>query len=260
MLFGLWRSHMARGSLQAARAIAVQLQAIAERLDDPVLLLGARSALSLVLYHLCELPEALAHAKTAIAIYDAMPAPAQASPIFNMGQHPALACYLCMSFILVLTGAADQALVCQRRAAFEIARRPGIPFQIATAAGWSVMLACLRRDSESALESADKVLALAREHVFPHWEFIGHFHRGILLVERGEHEEGLALAHAGIGAVDKLGFGNIRVRFHALIAEACRMAGQAAECEAALRQAFASFDRSGEQWWKPRTRPPSRES
>jgi predicted ATPase len=155
-----------------------------------------------------------------------------------------------MSFILVLTGAPDRALTWQKRGV-EIAQRTGIPFQIATATGWSLMLAFMRRDGDAALSAADKVLALAHEHVFPHWEFIGHFHRGILLVERGEHEEGLALARAGVGAVDKLGFGNIRVRFHALIADACRIANRPEEGLSSLRQAFASFDQSGEQWWEP---------
>jgi class 3 adenylate cyclase/tetratricopeptide (TPR) repeat protein len=250
VLFGLWRSHMARGSLQAARDIAMQLMGIADRIGDPALLLGAHSALGLVLYHRCDLRQALVHAEKGVLIHGALPAQAKASSIFNMGQHPGLACQLCMSFILVLTGAADRALACQRRGV-EIAQQTGIPFQIATAAGWSLMLACLRRDSEAALESAEKVLALSREHVFPHWEFIGHFHRGILLVERGEHEEGLRLARAGIGAIDKLGFGNIRVRFHALIAEACGIAGQIEEGLTSLRQAFSSLEQSGEQWWKP---------
>jgi class 3 adenylate cyclase len=249
-LLGLCRIHIVRGSLPPAREIAEQLVGIAGRLGDPALRLAANTMLSLVLYHLCELPKAMALAEKGITEFDALPPQSRLAPIFNLGQHPAVACCFCASFIATLWGDLDAALAHRARGA-AFAESTGMSFQIANAEGWSMMLAILRRDGDSALDCADRLLALAHEQVFPQWEFAGNFHRGVLLVEIGRHAEGLALARAGIAAGDSLGSQNTRVRVRALFAQACGVAGRVEEGLEWLAEAYSSQNQFGEQWWEP---------
>jgi class 3 adenylate cyclase/tetratricopeptide (TPR) repeat protein len=250
VLFGLWRTYMSRGLLEPARQSAEQMQDMAERLGDRALIVGAKCALSLALFHLCDLAKSLSLAGSAVAMYDALLPKERESPIFNLGQHPALASYLCMSFILLLTGSAERALRYERLAA-DFARSTGMPFQIANAAGWSLLLASLRRDGEAALENADKVLALAKEHGFPQWQYLGTFQRAVVLIEQGAHEVGLAQARESLTTIEKIGYGIAKMRCHALVAEAEAQLGHLPEGLAALRLAFASLGQSGETWWEP---------
>jgi class 3 adenylate cyclase/predicted ATPase len=250
VLFGLWRTRMSRGWLVPARDSAEQMQEMAERLGDRAFIVGARCALSLALFHLCDLQRSLSLAASAVAIYDSLPPNERESPIFNLGQHPALASYLCMSFITLLTGAAEQSVRYERRG-LDFARATGMPFQIANATGWGLLLASLRRDSEAALENADRVLTLAKEHGFPQWQLLGGFQRGLVLVEQGAHAEGLALARESFVVIEKIDYGIARVRCCAQLAQAEARAGHVREGLAALRSAFASLDQSGERWWEP---------
>ena len=253
VLFGLWRTHIVRGSLPQARDTAEQLMGIAGRLGDKALLVSARAALSLVLYHFCDLKRALELAQASIDVYAAMAAQERLSPTLRIGQHPVLGSYLCKAFILLVTGAPEQSLACQRQAA-QFAEATGMPFQIVSAAGWSLFLGILRRDADTTLESAEAVLALAREHGFPFWEFHASYCRGILLVGKGRFEEGLALARAGVADIDRLNAGLSRVRLHAMTAQALGKAGEPGQGLILLRQAHSFIAGSGEQWWAPELR------
>jgi predicted ATPase len=50
----------------------------------------------------------------------------------------------------------------------------------------------LRGDSQTALEEAEKLIALSNEHGFPFFAQVGSLHRGGALADRGQLEEGIA--------------------------------------------------------------------
>ena len=64
---------------------------MADRIQDPALELAATTMFSLVVYHMGELPEAMALARKGIAMFDALPPSARQSPLFTLGQHPTVA-------------------------------------------------------------------------------------------------------------------------------------------------------------------------
>ena len=70
MLLGLWYVLSARAELQTARELGEQLLSLAQRAQDPALLLEAHHALGQTLFFLGEFAPARAHLEQGIALYD----------------------------------------------------------------------------------------------------------------------------------------------------------------------------------------------
>ena len=70
MLFGLWGFYEVRGDLQTARELAEQLLALADREQDPALLLQGHRALGDTLVWLGQFVLARTHLEQGIALYN----------------------------------------------------------------------------------------------------------------------------------------------------------------------------------------------
>jgi class 3 adenylate cyclase/tetratricopeptide (TPR) repeat protein len=107
----------------------------------------------------------------------------------------------------------------------------------------------IRRNPREALQHATQSLELAREQRFATWIGISQMIRGEALVSNGEHEEGLKeiasgmKAHSAMGAAAYEPFG-ISLYAKGLIAE-----GRLDEALAALAQALAISERTGERFY-----------
>jgi class 3 adenylate cyclase/tetratricopeptide (TPR) repeat protein len=89
VLHGLWRFYMVRAELQTTRELAEQLFTLAQRVQDPALLLEAHRVLGLTMYWLGEMAPAREHLEQGTALYD----PQQhRSHAFVYGQDPGVAC------------------------------------------------------------------------------------------------------------------------------------------------------------------------
>ena len=89
VLWGLWWFYEVRAELQTARELGEQLLSLAQRQQDPALLLEAHRALGQTLFWLGELAPARAHLEQGIALYD----PQQhRSLAFHYGQDPGVGC------------------------------------------------------------------------------------------------------------------------------------------------------------------------
>src|SRR5262249_55224985 len=106
-LWGLWIFYLGRAELQTAREVAERPLSLAQRQQDPALLLEAYRTLGVTVFWLGELPSARAHLEQSIALYDLHQ---HRSHAFLYGHDPAVHCLSYMPLALWLLGYPDQAL------------------------------------------------------------------------------------------------------------------------------------------------------
>src|SRR5439155_25684863 len=105
-LWGLFYLHMLWGELQRAREVGEELLGVAQRLQDPELLVVAHRALGNSLIWRGELGLAHAHEQHALALYDPQQMRDHA---IRYGQDPGVACRVFGDMTLWLLGYPDQA-------------------------------------------------------------------------------------------------------------------------------------------------------
>ncbi|HEV8718487.1 MAG TPA: AAA family ATPase, partial [Candidatus Binatia bacterium] len=243
VLRGLQVFYFMRAEHKTACELAEQLLTLAQRVQDPVLLLGAHFALGETLYFLGEVASAWEHLEEGLALYD----PQQSRSVVWAGSHPAVQCLSFGASALWLLGYPDQALK-RNREALTLAQELSHPFSLAMALVWAALLHQHRREGQLAQEKAEAVIALASEQEFPLWLAAGTLFRGLALAEQGQEEEGIAQLRQGAGQAT--GAQVFRPLYLALLAKAYGKVGQVEEGLTVLAEALAVVDKTGERVWE----------
>jgi predicted ATPase len=246
-LWGLFLFHTARGEIRKGLELGEQLLGLAERAQDPALLLQAHHALGPAYAYLGDWPTARTHLEQAIAHYDPRQHHTQA---FLYGGHDPGAC--CLGFAakaLWMLGYPDQALR-RGREALVLARELGHPTSLAQAQLLVTVLHQFRRDMSQTLELAEVLQGLAAEQGLLFYLAGGSVLRGWALVERGRIEEGMAQIRLGF---DKGGTTRSHYRAYslALLAEAHGKGGNFTEGLAVLAEALAVVEETGMHIYAP---------
>lgn len=249
-LMGLWRFFGAQGRMREAREVAEQMHSIASTSAHPASLLGARMALGMTLFHLWELPRARDLVQAGVDQYRNAPPDDREIEMFSLGQHPGMACAMCLAFITLLTGDHRASREWQT-AAVAIARRLDSPFQLTSMLGWSAVISELRGDEVDFRADAQAAALLAEQHRFPVWVAVMRVYRGLIEVRDGAVADGLASIAGGLGQMDELRIGLMRPRCLLVLARANLLAGRAGDALDALRLAEADFATGAESWWEP---------
>src|SRR5207249_11952479 len=136
-----------RAELQMGREVGEQLHSLAQRVQDPALLVEAYRSLGATFFHLGELTPARAHLEQGIALYD----PQQhRSHAFLYGQDPGVAGLSYTAGVLWYLGYPDQALKRSHEAltlARELSHSFSLAYALDLAAAW---LHQLRREGHAA--------------------------------------------------------------------------------------------------------------
>jgi predicted ATPase len=243
-LCGLHRFYLLRAELQPARELGAQLLSLAQRGQDPALLLEAHRTLGQTCFWLGEFPLAQVHIEQGMAIYDPKRRHFHA---FLYGRGPGVDCYSYAAVVLWFLGYPDQALK-RKNEVLTLARELSHPFSLASAFGFAGFLHTLRREGQASQEQAEATMALASEQGFAHWLAHGMIFRGWALAEQGE--EGTAQIRQGIDAWRDAGDELARPYCLALLAEACAKSGQAEEGLSALAEALAAVHKTGERFYE----------
>src|SRR5262245_40826955 len=167
---------------------------LAQRAQDPGLLLQAHYALGRAHAFVGDWPTARTHLEQAIAQYDRRQHGAHA---FLYGGHDPGAC--CLGFLaqaLWMLGNPEQALQ-KGREALALARELGHPTSVAQAQLLVAVLHQFRREVSETLELAEALHRLAADQGLLFYVAGGLVLRGWALVERGRVEEGMALIRQG---------------------------------------------------------------
>src|SRR5215510_7140170 len=129
VLFGLWRSCLARPQLHTARELGETLLHLAQQAHDPALAVIAHYALGVTWLWLGAVPAARTHLKEGIARYT----PDQRrAPVFRMGQDPGVGCQAHAAMTLWLLGHPEEALT-HIHEALALAHALSHPFSLAFA-------------------------------------------------------------------------------------------------------------------------------
>jgi predicted ATPase len=240
-LMGIGTFYMASGKLQTARELREQLLSLAQRQQEPTLLLHAHLALGAILLWLGELAQARMHLEQGIRLYDQNPS----HSLSFAGDDPGVSGRRLVALALWLLGYPDQALR-RNREALTLAQELFQPFSLAFVLSQAALLHQLRREEQAAQEQAEAVLSLAREQGFSRWEAWGIVMGGWALAAQGQRAEGIVQIRQGLAAWQATGQELGRVSLLALLAETYGKAGQAEAGLMVIAEALALIDKIGE--------------
>ncbi len=246
VLYGLWRFYQNRAELQKTRALGEQLFSLAQRVQDPALLLEAHRVMGQTMFWLGEMAPARAHFEQGMALYDPEK---HRSHAFVYGQDPGMACRSFPAKPIWVLGYPDQALQSIHQA-LTLSQEFTHPFSLAFALTMAAVVHQFRREAQTVQQRAEAVIAVSTEQGFPHWLAYNTILRGWALTAQGGGAEGIAQMRQGLAAYRATGAEIHRPYFLALLAEAYGEVGQPEEGLTVLVEALAIVDNTGERNWE----------
>jgi len=193
--WGMWFHYLPRAKYRKALELAEkQLLGLAQREEDPTLLLLAHHAMGMTLFYLGEFVAARVHLEEVLTRYN----PEQHHPLallYGMGDIK-VNTLVHYAWALWILGFADLG----KEHAGELlswARELSHPFSLGWALGGSSHLYWGRGEVQAVSECAEEGIAHSTEQGFPHWLAQGTLQRGWVLAQEGHLEEGFALMHQG---------------------------------------------------------------
>jgi tetratricopeptide (TPR) repeat protein len=237
VLEGLSLFYMVRTEYKTTHKLRSQCLTLAQRLQDPVLLLRAHQELGGCLFMLGEFVPALEHFDRAIALHD----PKQHGLLTfrkvysqSLGAHAQLA-----------LGYADQAQE-RKHEALILGRELPSPFERAYTLFHTALFHLYRREAPIARELSEEAIALATElglSMILAWVTIT---RGWALAEQGGAEEGLTEMRQGLAALRATGAELSRPTWLGAMAKACGEMGRVEEGLSLLAEALEVVHKTGE--------------
>jgi predicted ATPase len=219
---------------------------LAQKEQDPALLIEAYRAMGSTLFHLGEFTSARAHLEQAMTLYDSQP---HHSHVFLYSREPGVFGLSYAAWLLWHLGYPDQAL--ERSAkALTLAQQLSYPFSLAAALGFAAMFHQLRRERPLTQERAETGISLGSEQGLPLWLGQGTVLRGWALAEQGQSEEGITQICQGLATCQAVGAGIWQSYHLVLLAEAYGKAGWAEEGLATLAEALTVVDKTGERFYE----------
>jgi predicted ATPase len=247
VLWGLWGGHTQRGEYQIARELGEQLLSLAQRLQEPDLLLEAHHALWAILFFGGELAAARPHLDQGMRLYD--PQRHRTHAVLYSGHDPGVCCRHLAALALWLLGYPDQAMA-SVQAALALAQQLAHPFSLTLCLHWAAILHHLRREALLTQAHAEAAMTIATEQEFSHQFAQAMPLRGWALATSGHGKEGLTQLQQGLAAYRATRATMLRPYYLALLAEVSPLAGQTDEGLEALTEALATLARSMSRWWE----------
>jgi class 3 adenylate cyclase/predicted ATPase len=221
-LAGLSAYYTARGPYTTAYEMAEQALVLAERCDEPRLLLTAQTNLGVNAFLLGRFATAQNHLDQGMALAVTQPRGESSSQDFG------LTCRSYSAVTLFSLGYPDQALE-RSRQAVQLARDLEQPYVLAFALYIGSYVHKYRREPEAMLAYAEEAVALCTGHNFALWLGGARVQRGWALVALGRVEEGAAEIRRGLTAWLATGAEVARPYFLALLADAELRMGRCAD-------------------------------
>jgi len=240
-LLGLSLFYMVRAEYTRAHELGEQCLTLAQRRQDPALLIDSHVLLGQILYYRGELAPARAHLEQGIALYD----PQQ--PRRPNGIEFGAFCLSHTAFALWYLGYPDQALK-RSHEALTLAQEQSHPFSVAVALSCAASFHQLRREEPIVQERAEAAITLSTERGFPTWLANATVLHGWALAKQGQGEAGIAQIRHGLAAHQAAGEEIARSHFLGLLAEVCEKVGQLEEGLTVLNEALGFVDKTGERF------------
>lgn len=214
---------------------------LAQRLQDPALLLEAHIALGYTLYPLGEFVPAREHLEQGCALYD--PQQHHSLAFLYGGVDPGVYCLSLGAWSLWILGYPDQALK-KSGEAVALAQRLSHPHSLGFALCFATELHQFRREVSAAHERAEQNSILSTEYGLPFWLARSNILRGWVLTEQGEGELGIGQICQGLAAYRVTGAGLWLSYLLALLAEAYGTVGHTEKGLRAVAEALTLVDKT----------------
>ena len=275
MLVGLWVSSFARGNHRKALEFAHELLGLAERDQDPAIVVGHRM-LGCSLLATGELRQAREHLELSVSLYD----PAQhRSLTWLYGNEPGMSARSYLGFVLWLFGYPDQGLaqsqealrlgeqvtpansegpaltrvlgypeeaLPQSREALQLGRQVSHANSLGLALTQAAVHHQLRRESQQVRELGRAIATLSAEQGLAFWSTIGTIMHGWAIAEQGRPADGISEMRRGLHAHQSTGMEQNRPYHLSLQAEAHGKAGQPHEGLTVLSEALDLVEKNDE--------------
>ena len=246
VLYGLWRFYMVRAELRTARELGEQLLSLAQRAQNPALLLESHRVLGPTVFWLGEIAPARAHFEQGMALYD----PRQhRSHAFVYGQDPGVTCRGFAAWPIWVLGYPDKALQSVHEALI-MAQEFTHPFSLVYALTMVAVVHQFRREAQAVQERTEALMTLSTEQGFPYWLAFGTILRGWALTMQGEEAEGIAQMRQGLVAFQATEAELHRPYFLGLLAEVYGKIGQPEEGLTVLVEALDTVNKTEERNWE----------
>jgi serine/threonine protein kinase/predicted ATPase len=233
IMLGNWEWHLVRGDLRPSVALAAEGMMLAERLNDPGMLMEALFMRGATMFYRAQFAEARACYEEAVTAYDD-----RARTKFwaaHTGHNAGVThrCYLAL--VLWHLGYPDQALKLDRETR-ELARTIGHSFTTGHAADFTAFLSHHCRLGAELVAAAEEELALAADQGFQLWQACGTLHKGAGMLLVGRREEALPLLLKGLSAFRATGT-EVRVpSYLGILGDAYTQGGQFDDAHKALKE------------------------
>jgi predicted ATPase len=242
VLWGLWMFYLVRPDLAKSQELAGRLFTLAQKAQDPALLLQAHQALVVTLLDLGDPAGTRDHMERGIALYDRK----RHSNLTDLyGQDPGVVCLAFGAVALWLLGYPDQAVE-RSRQAVALGRELRQPSTLALALYFAAILRQYRREGPATEQNAEAAMAIATEHGLSFWLAGGRIMRGWARAEQGALAVGIPQLREGLTAWVATGSEAHHSYHLALLAEALGRQGQLEEGLGVLAEALALMQRTEE--------------
>ncbi len=237
--------HLLRGELNKAREFANQFLDLAERQQNPALLVGSYHALGQTLFQLGDLIAARRTVEKGIALFD----PERHRLSNWSGGQPGEQCYLYGAFTLWMLGYPEQAL---RRSeeALAMANELTNPANLINTLAFVATVHVLRRELSAVLQRAKVTIEMSAEQRNP--TFLGHAMvlHGWAQAAQEQVADGIAEIHQGIATFQATGARTWIPYFLGLQAEAYGRAKRIDDGLASMAEALALADETEQHCWQ----------
>ncbi len=201
VLWGIWAARISSGDREGVDKLVPRFRRVAARAEDPVSVVAAHACLGTNAFWRGNLVEAQEHLLQARQLYGT---DAVGRFAVEYGYDPGLYAYAFGTLTLWQLGYPDQAEAL-RREMLALAERSRNPYSVSLALGFGVTVLHDRGETESVLDMADRLIALATEHRLYFWLAPANCCRGAALVQRGDTEAGLAQIRQGLDLYKAIG-------------------------------------------------------
>ncbi|HEY2586809.1 MAG TPA: SpoIIE family protein phosphatase [Tepidisphaeraceae bacterium] len=247
MMWGKWVWQLVRGELRLCMELAGEALAMAERANEPGMLMEALFPPAVTLTFRGDFAAAHEHSARALAEFDDRDRTRFWAGVTGEDSGVAHRCYLAVA--LWHLGRADEAL--QRSAdAVALARRMGQPFTLAFALEHRAWLCNQARLASEAQAAAEEEIGIATEQGFAYWLASASLFRADSMILQGQHRAALPLILKGIRDLHATGAGLDLTLHLGFLADAYMQAGQFANAAKALDEGLATAERNDERFYE----------
>lgn len=229
-----------RGELRKSREIAERVLPMAQRLQNPLLLISVHQGLGEILFFQGELSAARAHLEQGVALSHY----SQHHPL-TFAHDPGVLCHSLNAWVLCELGYFDQA-VQNAEEGITLAKDVAHPHTLAFALNAAASVYLLLRKAQVAHQLAKETLVIAQEQRFPFWLMGATLMQGWALIELGQHEQGLAQIQEGLSFYHNTGATSGQTAALGFLAVAYGKVGRINEGLTILDQALALMEQCGE--------------